>query len=162
MTDTTFTVPQVPGSSRKSKRSYTHAVIGRNDLTRARREAADTVSHCDVKNYEHRMRVINAGVGGTWDHLRNGSPMIVDAAMHADYVKRMKPYADVNEYVAGCIECRVARVNEQGTGTAGELHVLQWSMSAANAAKAVNGFRQYHVDVAVVPCVEVPKKSKAK
>lgn len=149
---TTYTVPEVPGSSRTSHRPYTHAVVGRRNLARERQQAADPATHNDLNNWQFYQKVLRVGLGGVWSE-RHG--YTVDQSMLDNAKRATEGCETVNDYVAKQIEWRLARINEVGTGPAGELQVLQWSMGVENARKGITATRrEWYVNLAVVACVE--------
>lgn len=148
---TIYTVPEVPGSKRTSHRPYTHAVIGRRNLALDRLVAHDpAVAAQDAVNYRYHRSIVDMGIGEIWDERRGYR---VDREMLERSRSALSGIETVNQWVAKHLAIRIASINRAGTGPAGDLEVLSWSMSAANAEKAATGWRRRHVDVRVVPCV---------
>jgi len=159
MPKTTFTVPQVPGSKRASERPYTHAVIGRRDsrcsaVTYAADLAANERKHqrWDGKLWDDEKRASEATVGQLY---RNHNNFMVEASARVVEVaiKFIGENPDRQAYIDRMSAERQAHLEELKAGTAGELVVLQWSMSQANALKSTGTWCNHHSDVSVVPCV---------
>ena len=159
MKPTAYTVPEVPGSSRKSHRPYTHAVIGRPDSRcSAIHYAADLAKNegqkrrWDAKNWDDWKRASEATVGQLY---RNHNGFMVEAP---DYAVRIgaefiAKNPDRQAYIDGQAAERQAALEKMRAGTAGELQVLQWSMSHKNAMKSVVTHQHHHSDVRVVACI---------
>jgi len=131
MAKTQYTVPQVPGSSRKSDRPYTHAIIGRRNVAAALKVCGSTVW---LKCH-----------GTTFDYLARTAPAKVAGVTR-------------EAFIAQCVaDARADLVRRHGPGDAGEFEVLQWSMSAKNAAAKLSFWSDHYVDVRVVECVPVVK-----
>lgn len=166
--NTTYTVPEVPGSKRASARSYTHAIIGRRDgrcsavAYEADLKANESKHHkWDAKHWDDRQRESVAVVGQLY---RNHNGYMVEAR---DYNVRLgSEFIAKNPDRAAYIEAksaeRLAHLAMLKASTPGELEVLQWSMSLANAMKSVSSKQAHHSDVRVVACVPVVKAAKAK
>lgn len=156
---TTYTVPQVPGSRRTSPRPYTHAIIGRRDLARERANvASQAFRDQDFKNYDHHRRVVAAGIGGIWLPERG---YIVDRQMFERSRAEISGCDTPEQFHAKLLDFRLTSINRAGTGPAGPLVVISWSMSLRNAEKAAEMHRRnWFVDVSVVPCIEAPRTAR--
>lgn len=55
----------------------------------------------------------------------------------------------------------IAKFEEAAASDAFEMKALQWSMSAANAYKAVGGFQKHYINVRVIEAEELVKPAKA-
>ena len=163
---TTYTVPEVPGSKRASLRPYTHAIIGRRDgrCTAAGIEAKMAVEEpknrkWDAKHWDDCKRGSEAVVGQLY---RNANGFMVEA--RDAIIKIDAGFIAENPDRAAFIEKkaaeRAAYLAKLKASMPGELEVLQWSMSLANAMKAVGSKQSHHSDVRVVACVAVIKPAK--
>jgi hypothetical protein len=160
----TYTVPEVPGSKRTSDRPYTHALVGRVDVAAARRAAVSAGwDESDRTNYAFYRKLHDVGVGGVWSHTR-GYEHKVDQRDYDGAKKIIDAHPTLDGYLLARREDRLNQLNEKygATSQAGPLVVLQWSMSAANAAKAEGTWRSQrgYIAVRVVECVPVEKKAK--
>lgn len=164
---TTYTVPEVPGSKRTSPRPYTHAIIGRSSsqLSAIRYEAdlkanGAKYARWDTKNWHDNKRLAECPSGGTYRNHNNYVTTASDELIKigADFIAK---YPTVESYLAHQKAEGEARVAKMKAVPDGELVVLQWSMSHANASKARSAYCKHHVDVRVVECVPVAKTTKA-
>ena len=155
-----FTVPQVLGSSRSSKRAYTHAVICQFD---AERYAADLPNRLSriltrkslVENFGYYTLVAEVGVGGVW-HSRGYK---VDQRQFDSAIKLLTERGDtLDQWIANAEETERANTANRLADDHGEYEVLRWSQSAANAQKSIGGWDKpanYRKNVHVVPVVQV-------
>jgi hypothetical protein len=153
MAKTNYTVLEVPGSSRTSARPYTHAVVAQYDNpAEAAHRDAELVYHQRKfwpRNYKHYQ---------TWN--------IVNPSPYSDrdgYDEILAAFPTVEAYVADQTRKyndKTAEIRARGIG---ELTVLTWSMSAANAEKGArsNQFRNY-INKRVVACVVAEKAPKGR
>lgn len=166
MPKTTYTVPAVPGSSRTSERPYTHAIVGRDSpALQAAHRAADFKANAakyarwDAKLWHDNKRLAQCPSGGMYlnsnGYLTTPSDAVIKIG--TDFIASFPTPEGYLAYLKAQREADVAR------GTAapdGELAVLQWSMSYANAWKAHGTWCKTHVDVRVVECVPVAKPAR--
>ena len=155
-----FTVPQVLGSSRSSKRTYTHAVICQFDAERFSAELPDRLSRILtrtslVENFGYYTKVAEVGVGGVW-HSRGNK---VDQTQFDQAIKLLAERGDtLDQWIANAKETERANTAKRLADDHGEYEVLQWSMSAANAKKSIGSWDKppaYIKNVHVVPVVQV-------
>ncbi|WOB06514.1 hypothetical protein [Piscinibacter gummiphilus] len=166
MAKQTYTVVEVPGSKRSSERPYSHAVIGRRSgkisaiTAEAHHKAtAAQTKRWDTKSWNDWKRASEATVGQLY---RNHNNVMVVAR---DYeVEIGQKFMAENPTLEGYLEkleaSRAKHIADLKASPDGELCVLQWSMSHKNAFKALGTFAKHHIDLQVVPCVVVAKKSK--
>lgn len=166
MAKTTYTVPQVPGSRRTSERPYTHAVIGRADSRMSAISCAEDLAKnegkyrkWDAKDWDDRKRESEATAGQLYRN-RNGFMVEAKAWLIESGAEFIGKNPDRAAYVAACAAHRQQRLEKLKAGTAGELGVLQWSMSEANARKSLTTWSHHHSDLHVVPCVPVEKAAR--
>jgi hypothetical protein len=185
MAKTTYTVPEVPGSSRVSERAYTHAVVGTFNPGRYLQSYLDQHEY-DVKtnnpyravNHARSVLVAKAAVGDMvarpWVKCRPGIQWDVEykagkVTEHdiAEAQKHIARYPTAEAELAEVEAKHQERVAKIQAMTA-DKEVLQWSMSEVNARKALGGkgwtartgsFGHYD-NLHVVPCVAVEKKAK--
>jgi hypothetical protein len=143
----TFTHDDGRVSKRSSDRPYTHVIVGRVDLVAARRSVVENQRAGEGWDYNHTMAQVKVG-----ERMWADRPYLmgeVDAAKYADF---MAANPDRAAYIEKCRLAGLAQIEKQhGTGDKSPEYVLQWSMSAANAAKAVPEKSKWHIDVAVKP-----------
>ena len=155
-----FTVSQVKGSSRSSKRTYTHAVICQFDAERFAAKLSDRLSQILtrtslVENFGHYTKVAEVGVGGVW-HSRGHK---VDQRMFDEAIRLLTERGDtLDQWIANAEETERAYTAKRLADDQGEYSVLQWSMSAANAHKSIGSWDKpsaYIKNVHVVPVTQV-------
>lgn len=141
----THTLPDGTKDTRSSKnRTYTHVIIGRRNLARERRSAEDCRAMY-AKNFAFYQRVANTPVGQPWDD--NGR-CLTTADEQAKYAAIVAQHGTAEAYADAQVRKSLERI---GSADAGPWGVLQWSMSEANAAKSLNRWREWFVDVQVQP-----------
>lgn len=122
----TFTHDDGRVSTRNSTgRIYTHVIVGCPDLAALRIQAQ---SPAVAKMHKDN-----------WDYMLT----------QEKYKAEVRKYDGQAAYVAACIEAGLDRINKRGLGDAGEEEVLQWSMSHANAVKAIGTWSKHYVNIAV-------------
>lgn len=130
--------------------AYTHVVIGRRNLGRAREQAvARRENQTALSNYKFFKQQAVAGAGG-FIQLRNG-PLAVSQGEFERAAAVMARCPTIDHYYDECLTNEITRINMFGTGDFGPFEVLQWSMSAANAHKGASrwigyGWADVHVD----------------
>jgi uncharacterized lipoprotein YddW (UPF0748 family) len=162
-----FSVPEVPGSKRGSAhRDYTHAVIGRHS---GALEAANLIadekangakySRWDEKSWNDWKRCGDAVVGQLYRNHNNAMVVANDwqVELARDFIAK---HPSLDTYLAHKKAERQGYIDKAKARGDGELGVLQWSMSHANAMKAAGSFAKRYVDVRVVPCVPIEKRAK--
>lgn len=156
-----FTVPQVPGSSRSSHRVYTHAVICKLDVDRYAAELPERLASLDDgterSNFAFHSRIVQVGVGGSWDPRRNFTVSQVEFEESvAALDERGRTYGEWLAFARARHAARTASILESDRG---EYQVLQWSMSERNAVKSLGSHTfpgSYRAHIHVVPVVQVP------
>ena len=155
-----FTVSQVKGSSRSSKRAYTHAVICQFDAERFAAELPNRLSAWEtnrslVEDLRYLKRVRAAGVGGVWQ----GTYTIVDQRQFDGAIKTLTEKGDTLDlWIEFAKEQEIVKTARRLAEDQGEYSVLQWSMSAANAHKSIGSWDKpsaYIKNVHVVPVAQV-------
>lgn len=160
---TSYTVPQVPGSTRTSERPYTHAVVGARNLVLARAQVPEYAEYMAGDTFDTRTRQVQTGAGNSYlykSQAGSGRPFMVKVSQE-DFDKAvafLAEHPDRAAYLAQDIAKRLALI---GTADEGPLMVLQWSMSHKNALAKVGEHSKYHSSVRVVECVPIEKKAKA-
>ncbi len=146
MAKTTFkhTLPDGNVVSRKSERAYTHIIIGRRklDLDRAVIRSAQQVK-THKSNYEYHKAVVATEIGQTPPGYF--SPVYEQSKARA--IAEIEGFENADAYAAAKVEEKLAKV---GDGEFGPWTALQWSMSAANALKALGKWDHYS-EVSVQP-----------
>lgn len=151
---TTFTVTQVPGSKRTSHRNYTHAIIGCRDgkvlaaSTLAERRKNDQ-SRWNSKHWYDEKRAADATVGQPYKN-HNGFSVIAQEYNVRFGKEFIAKYPTVESYLAKLkqdFDDMIAKLQAEPLGT---LEVLQWSMSADNARKALGSWSKSHSHLEVV------------
>lgn len=155
-----FTVPQVPGSSRSSKRAYTHAVICQFDAERYAADLPNRLSAIETNrtladDLRYHTKVRAVGVGGVWSEL--GSK--VDQRQFDSAIKVLAERGDTLDLrIVNAKNTEKARTARSLAQDQGNYSVLQWSQSAANAQKSIGSWDKpgaYLKNVHVVPVVQV-------
>lgn len=164
---TTYTVPEVPGSTRTSERPYTHAIVGRRDgrCTAAGVEARMATEEpknrkWDAKHWDDCQRGSVAVEGQLYRNF-NGCMVEARAAVikiDADFIAANPDRAAYIEKMAAERADYLAKLKASEPGP---LVVLRWSMSFKNAFNALGSEAAHHSSVRVVECVAVEKKAKA-
>lgn len=149
MPKTKFTCPAVPGSQRTSARTYTHALVARENLEHQRAlvtSASEMARYADF--YDWSVSRVQAGVGG----FTRGARFAVDQRGFDEASAITTAYPTLNAYSAHRIAEKLADIDKRGTGAVGELFVLQWSMSEVNAHKGITAARRaWYTDLHVEP-----------
>lgn len=152
MANNKFTVSEVPGSSRKSPREYTHAVIGVYDwAARLRRDDVDYKT--DGENWQYYSNWASVKPGENYRFENYNFPF--DQKSYDKAIEIVAKYPTKQSYITGMRENRVAdtttRMNAEG---ANNYVVLRWSQSLANAHKGHGEFSLY-INLKVVPTVKL-------
>lgn len=141
-----FTTAEGKVETRSSDRPYTHVIVGRFDLVRDR---AAVLS--------------NLRAGESWDYYSSQAKLEVGQCMPGSRypldqrtVDQARAFAAENPDREAYIEksrqaCLATIEKRHGTGDKSPEYVLQWSMSAANAARGMQAKAQHFVDVMVKP-----------
>lgn len=141
------TLPDGTKATRNSKnRIYTHVIIGRHNLVAARANvssAACVAMH--MRSFRHYAALANTPVGQSYDGSKYG---IVTAKDQAEGAAVVAQYKTAEAYAQAMIAKAVGSI---GAGDEGPWQVLQWSMSAASAKKAVGGWAVWYSSVRVEP-----------
>jgi hypothetical protein len=131
--------------TRKSPRVYTHAVVGRTDVTSIIRRASE-VSMAVRQNAQYYVEIV-AGTHhqASWDAHRAGCATIKDEAIQDGWT------TDLSANIKKMVAMNVASAKSWAGD--GKLQVLQWSMSANNAQKGLRTIanRGCHLNLTVVP-----------
>jgi hypothetical protein len=143
----TFTHDDGRVSTRSSDRPYTHVIVGRVDLVAARQNLVESQRSGESWDYSHDMAKIKVG-----ERMWADRPYLMSEADAAKYADFMATNPDRAAYVEKRRQEGLAQLAKQhGTGDKSPEYVLQWSMSAANAMKALPEKQKWHIDVAVKP-----------
>lgn len=130
--------------TRTSARTYTHVVIGKRDVVKMRKQAAEANEHvrCNARYYA-------ALVAGTHEHA---SQKIGDTRTGQERAIAAGYTTDVEFNTQKEITNAVARCEEAIAKGAGLLTDLQWSMTERSARSAVNKYIGYgFINVVVLP-----------
>jgi hypothetical protein len=149
---TIYTVPSVPGSKRTSARPYTHAIVGQHNKieSRARVDNADYRKML-LKNWQYNFDTAQKKPGDLI-HVQSYQPWsyALSEETHAACVAFIENNPNGPAFVEQEVAARLAAI---GSEDAGDVEVLQWSMSQANAMKGTGKFQLSYVNVHVVQCV---------
>lgn len=142
------TLPDGTKATRSSKgRVYTHVIIGRKNLVRER-AAAEAMRAQHINNFAFYQQYASTPVGESWNGKSWCIIKPIDAPKQAQYAAIVAEHGTAENYADAMVRQSLERI---GSDDAGTWSVLQWSMSAANAAKGMNKFRDWFVDVQVQP-----------
>lgn len=152
MAKTTYTAPEVPGSSRSSERPYTHAVVGRRNIAALRAYAPESAEYSHGKQtYDYYSKQVQVGAGNSYLYKTGECRPFMVTVKQEDYDRGVAFLAENPDRAAYVAKKLAERMAELGTEDAGPLQVLQWSMSHANADKATGTFlNKGYVGVRVV------------
>lgn len=149
-----FTTAEGEVFTRKSDRAYTHVVVGRhnNALERARILADHaTPPKYDKDNYRYYAQRAALKAGDVYTSNSCNYTHVMTEKDVADAIKYLRGAANFQEYVDALRDERLAGlVQRHGEADAGPELVLQWSQSAANAAKSIGQHSKFHTQVRVV------------
>lgn len=144
MTKTTYHVPGFAGT-RTSERPYTHALVGVRNL-KAGREMLVQVQEQDKRDHAYYAKVAAMQPGELNRFVSNGRAMsytvnATDVAKARDVIEKYGTNAEAYAK-ARAAERLAAYVKLHGTEDFSAPLVLQWSMSMANAAKAISSWQK--------------------
>jgi hypothetical protein len=156
------TVPGAKGE-RRSPRVYTHAIIASIDWDARRKSDAARAEEGMKDWFKYQTEVANLVVGALrYPNERPGSHL-ADVKVEKKEVEEAKAWLAKNPTLAIAIVNAVAKADGyiaealKKAGGRDTVHVLAWSQSAGNAAKAVSKFVgsdwTHYVDVRVVETV---------
>jgi hypothetical protein len=132
-------------STRSSERPYTHVVVGRIDLAAWRARLIESQSAGENWDFTHAMAQKKVG-----DRMFPDRPWVMKQEDVDKYQAELAANPDRAAYIAKRHQEGLASIEKQhGAGAKSPEGVLQWSMSAANAAKGAQSKAQHYVDVAV-------------
>jgi hypothetical protein len=145
--------------TRKSPRTYTHAIVGRwsKETALARLQSnAEAYRVQDVKNWQFTRDMADPTSDTYKRHMANLSPEYgaqVAPRYKQDFARALELGKTAPEYAAKLAADRQAAHDKWVAEGGDQLTVLAWSQSAANAAKAANSWRSKgYSDVEAVPC----------
>lgn len=145
----TYTVTQVPGSSRKSPRNYTHAIIGKVNYAAMLETRPKWAAKHAGEMYDYYIKLTGKKVG----ELTNGtSGMYITEKMLAVAAK-VAEYPNAQAYADYVFKTECEQVEKWRTEKGHLYEVLQWSQSLNNAMKAVGTHAKHYLDVHVVETV---------
>lgn len=155
---------KIIGKRTAADRVYTHVVIGQRDIEAANRFAYGYEgTKTDASNFAH----YRAFLDGTSQFLQPvawRSPAEQEA-YNANAIENARKHLGGAEtleaYIAVERDRMIAKFEEAAASDAFEMKALQWSMSAANAYKAVGGFQKHYINVRVIEAEELVKPAKA-
>lgn len=133
-----FTLADGTKATRTSdNRNYTHVIAARRDLAFARADLqGKSWAGQWQSSYDYASRCASVQPGEKYPEA--GYSFTVDQEMHDKGRALLEKYPTADLYIAHCRAEALEKVNKQGLGDQGKEVVLQWSMSEANARKALS------------------------
>lgn len=166
MPKTTYTCPEVPGAKRTSDRPYSHAIVGRYSpaLAAIQAEAYRAANkhqqnRWDIKHWNDEKRLSECPSGGTYVNHNNHRTTASDDLIKIG-TNFIAQFPTVEVYLESLEAAHREWIAKLRAGKDGEIALLQWSMSFANAHKAQGTWCKNHSDVRVVETAVLEKPAR--
>lgn len=143
-TEFKHTVANAVGT-RKSPRVYTHAVVGEVDYGRKAVWTIAGAAYRAKDNFEYYTTINARPEGATYEADGSSPHFKVSAKMKAEAAEYFATHGTELASIVANAEMKAAdEVATKRAADEGTAHVLQWSMSAGNASKAVGTWTKRH------------------